>query len=40
MQVAVNVAGLGAMVAVGLVTAWYGAEKRGSRRPAVEAAKP
>ncbi|WP_137124848.1 OpgC family protein [Roseomonas sp. HF4] len=34
MQAAVNLAGLGAMVAVGLVTAWYGAEKRGTRRPA------
>ncbi len=40
MQVAVNLAGLGAMVAVGLVTAWYGAEKRGSRRPAAAGAKP
>jgi hypothetical protein len=34
MQVAVNLAGLAAMVAMGLLTAWYGMEKRGSRRPA------
>lgn len=32
MQVAVNLAGLGALVVVGLVTAWYGLEKRGAGR--------
>jgi hypothetical protein len=32
-QLAVNLAGLGALVAVGLLTAWYGLEKHGSARP-------
>lgn len=38
MQVAVNVAGILALVAVGLVTAWYGLEKRQPRAPAARPA--
>jgi len=33
MQVAVNALGAAALVAIGLVTAWYAAEKRAPRRP-------
>ena len=34
MQALVNIGGAAALVGLGALTAWYGAEKRGSRRPA------
>ena len=34
MQALVNIGGAAALVGLGALTAWYGAEKRGNRRPA------
>jgi hypothetical protein len=34
MQAAVNIGGALALVGLALLTAWYGSEKRSSRRPA------
>ena len=34
MQAAVNVGGAAALVGLAMLTAWYGSEKRGERRPA------
>lgn len=40
MQAAVNIGGLAALVGLALLTAWYGSEKRGDRRPAATAGLP